>query len=389
MSAVALLEYGAKSLQQEINAKPEVRARLLDTLGFIFTTYAEYEKAMPLLTESLQLRRQLYGEGHPELVSSLKHAGVFYYLIGNYRKARQYEREALAICERHFGPDSGLTAEMLFLVGWHISGGYTNATLLKESEQLLRRAIRIQEALYGPQDQRPVFARLALAHTLVKQERTAEGMVEVMGAIRKLAAFQGDSRPAEIISNLVRGMAAERLENWDEASARMHRALDLAKGLLGERHSFVPYFQGPIVNYLERAGDDEAAEEYLRKLVVSEREILADSPWVAFRLDELAAFLVRHERYQEAAVHYEESLRIRRAALGEDSLFVGWTLDKLADVARRQDDLVRAEQLLREALAVYDAATEDHPDTVSAWRAEAAEKLFAITSELENAGAGE
>ncbi len=334
MSAVELLEYGAKSLDQQVNVKPQVRARLLDTLGFIFTTYAEYELARPLVDEALKLRSELYTDDHPELAESLKNAGVFYYLIGDYRRARRYEREALAICERYFGPDSGPTAEMLFLVGWHISAGYTNPTLLKESEQLLRRAIKIQDTLYGQPDLRAIFSRLALAYTLLQQQRTLEAMMLISGAIQKIGAAQGDSRPAEIISNMIAGMAAEQQQDWEQAVKKMERALELTKSVFGERHSFVPYFQSPIAGYLEQAGNDEAAEKMLRKFVDAEREILADSPWVAFRLGDLAAFLLRHQRYQEAEQQYEESLRIFRTALGEDSLFVGSSLKSLADIAQ-------------------------------------------------------
>ncbi len=380
MSAVELLEIGAQSLDGKFNAKAEVRAQLMDTLGFIFSTYAEYETAKPLLDESLRLRRELYGNDSPQLAESLKHAGVFYYLIGDYRKARQYEREALAICEQHFGPDSGETAEMLFLVGWHISGGYTNPALLKESEQLLRRAIKIQEQLYGAMNQRPIFTRLALAYSLILQERTVEAMFLVSGAVKKLGDLQGDPRPTEIISSMVAGMAAEKREDWELAATKMGRALELTKVVFGERHSFVPYFQGPIAKYLEKAGQDDKAEEYLRTLIESERTIMDRSPWVAFRLDEYAQFLTRHERYAEAEQHYQESLEIRRAALGDDSMYIGFTLNALADLAEKQGDGEQAEQLYRDAIASYDSVTKDHPDTVAQWRREAAENLAAMTS---------
>lgn len=377
LSAVALLEYGAESLDRKLSGRPEVRARLLDTLGFIFTTYAEYARAEPLLDEALRLRRELFNGDHPQLADSLKNSGVFYYLTGNYRKARKYEREALAIRQRHFGPASGPAAEMMFILGWHISGGYTNASLLRESEQLLRRSIKIQESLYAADDQRLVFARIALAHTLLQLERPAEGMLQVTKALQGLNEAKGDSRPGEIMSSFVRGLAAERMQNWEEAKARMGHALEVTKEMFGERHSFVPYFQGPIAKYLERAGDHEAAEDYLRRLVEAERRIFSEGHWVAFRLDDLAAFLVRQGQFEEAQRQYEEALQIRHKAVGPDSLFVGLNLKLLAEVAEMQGDLTRARQLYRESLAVYDAAAEDHPETVAAWRADVARALEA------------
>lgn len=382
MSAVELLEYGARSIDQETGMKPEVKARLMDTLGFIFSAYAEYELAKPLLDESLRLRRDLYASDAPELADSLKHAGIFYYLIGDYRRARQYEREALAICERHYGPESGQTAEMLFLVGWHNSGGNTNPTLLDESERMLRRAHKIQESLYGDEDMRPVFTRFALVYTLLAQNRTLEGMMLVNAAVQKMTKAKGDPRPAEIISSMLAGMAAEKQEKWDQAAEQMGRALKLTKEVFGERHSFVPYFEGPIAKYLEKAGKDDQAEAYLRRLVASERDIFDNSPWVAFRLDELAMFLTRHQRYPEAVELYEEGLRIRRATLGEDSIYIGWTLNKLATVAKQQGEFKKALELLTQALAVYDSGTVDHPDTIAEWRAEAAKNLETINNEF-------
>jgi len=382
MSAVALLQYGAESIDKQVGVKPEVRAQLMDTLGFIFSTYAEYELAKPLLDESLKLRRELYGDDAPELAESLKHAGIFYYLIGDYRRAREYEGEALRICERNFGPEHPLTAEMLFIVGWHISGGNSNATLLEESEQLLRRAIKIQEKLYGAEDQRPISARLALAYTLILKERTVEAMFLVSGAIKKISKAKGDPRPGEIFSNMVAGMAAEKKEDWKQATANMNRALELTKAVFGERHSFVPYFEAPIAVYLEKSGDDEKAEEFLRKLVDFERGIFPDSPWVAFRLDELAMFLTRHQRYPEAIKHFEEALKIRREALGEDSIYIGWTLNAMADVINKQGDTEQAKQLVIRALQAYDAA-KDHPETIAVWRADANKNLAALKNGTE------
>lgn len=272
---------------------------------------------------------------------------------------------------------------MMFIVGWHISGGNTNPALLDESEQLLRRTIKVQEELHGTEDQRPIFTRLALAYTLILKERTVEAMFLVSGAVKKLSIAKGDTRPGEIITNMVAGMAAEKKQDWKQATENMTRALELTKAVFGERHSFVPYFEGPIANYLEKSGEDDKAEAFLRKHVDTERELYADGPWVAFRLDELAAFQMRHKRYDEATRNYEEAMRIRRATLGDDSIYIGWTFNALAMLARDQGDTAKAKTLLGEALSQYDTAAKDHPDTIALWRAEAASNLEAINSETD------
>ncbi|MBX3415821.1 MAG: serine/threonine protein kinase [Pirellulales bacterium] len=375
MSAVGLLEYGAKTLDDRISTKSEVRARLMNTLGFIFTTYAEFDTAMPLLNESLKIRREIFDDNHPELAQSLKDSGLFYFLWGDYRKAREYDREALAIRQRHFGPKSGPAADTMFQLGWHISTGYTNATLLKESEQLLREAITIQESLYGPKDQRTIFSRLALAYTLIAQERTGEAMLLAVAATKQLSAANGDQRPAGIISNMVLGMAAERKEQWHEAVDHMRKSQELARGVLGERHPIVLYFQTPIVNYLERAGEYAAAEQSLRDLVEAERRSVPEGPWVSYRLEDLAHFLSRRNRYDEADRCYEEALRMRRKTLGEDSLLVGSILNSMGEAALQHGDLARADKLFQESISVYDTATEDHPVTVEEWRTLAVNNL--------------
>ena len=231
--------------------------------------------------------------------------------------------------------------------------------------------------------QRPIFARLALAYSLILQDRTVEAMFLVSGAVKKLGDLQGDSRPTEIISNMMAGLAAEKREDWEQATERMGRALELTKGLFGERHSFIPYFEAPIAGYMEKAGQSEEAEAYLRRLVASERDIYQNGPWVAFRLDDLATFLIRHERYDEAEGHYREALQIRRDALTEDSMYIGFTLNALGEVAQKQGNLKKAEQLFRDAIDVYETATDDHPDTVSEWRRVAEQNLKASTGDAE------
>jgi tetratricopeptide (TPR) repeat protein len=125
----------------------------------------------------------------------------------------------------------------------------------------------------------------------------------------------------------------------------------------------------------------------LRELVAAERKIYPQGHWVSFRLDDLAGFLARHQRFEEAEQCYQDALAVRKSAHNEDSLFIGANLNNLAEIARKQGDLARAEEFCRQALAVYDRATEDHPETVALWRAEAAENLVAIQKEMESAAA--
>jgi serine/threonine protein kinase len=71
ITAKEILDRGVKNIGDELKDQPLVRATLQDTMGRVYTSLALYEPAEVLLREALATRRNLLGNDHPDVATSL------------------------------------------------------------------------------------------------------------------------------------------------------------------------------------------------------------------------------------------------------------------------------------------------------------------------------
>jgi tetratricopeptide (TPR) repeat protein len=66
-------------------------------LGNISTELGDYAAARDYYLRALAIRRQAFGEAHPEVAYSLNNLGNVFERLGGYSAARDYFEQALAI----------------------------------------------------------------------------------------------------------------------------------------------------------------------------------------------------------------------------------------------------------------------------------------------------
>ena len=86
-------------------AQPVVQARLMNTMGNVYSSLALYDDSRPLLEETLATRRDVLGDRHPDVAESLNDLATLQRKIGHYEEARPLYEESLSIREEALGPD--------------------------------------------------------------------------------------------------------------------------------------------------------------------------------------------------------------------------------------------------------------------------------------------
>ena len=116
---------------------------------------------------------------------------------------------------------------------------------------------------------------------------------------------------------------------------------------------------------LKEAGDYAGAEPlYRRALVIDEKALGPDHPYVGGDLNNLASLLVAKDDYAGAEQLYRRALAIDEKALGPDHHALGRDLNNLANLLKAKGDYAGAEPLYRRALAIDEKALgPDHPNT--------------------------
>ena len=94
-----LLDEGAKQIDRGLRDQPEVRARMMDTIGVAYVNLGLYGEALPLLEGALEIRRRLLAEEAPEVAESLNNLGWLLRKKGDVKAAEPliHSRDGLVV----------------------------------------------------------------------------------------------------------------------------------------------------------------------------------------------------------------------------------------------------------------------------------------------------
>ncbi len=191
VTARELLDSGARRLQAGLQDQPETKAALLSTVGAVYDSLGQYQDAVPILNESLQLQAQSHETSHVDTLLELGHARV---RMGDFRGAEQSLQEALHLAQTDFGAKSLESGHALWDLG-----------MLRNEQGQYSRA----KELY----------------------------------IRSLAIFEQTSAPPTDVSQVLDDLATvyTREQQWELAKQTEERALDIDRRVLGDDHPRVAY----------------------------------------------------------------------------------------------------------------------------------------------------
>ncbi len=318
ITAREILDKGAVQIDQELEAQPAIRARLMETIGTVYRSLGLFEKAGSMLERALELKRSTYGDNDINVADTLHNLGIVFDDQGKYEEAASLFRKSLDIRSSQLGPDDPEVARSLnslAIVRW-------NQGKNAEAEPLLERSLAIKEKALGPDHP-------DLANTLI---------------------------------NL--GVLKHSQRKYDEAETLFKRALAISEKNLGADHPDL----GGILNNLGSLYEDqgrraEAEPLYTRCLKIWEKALGTEHPDVAIAVHNLANLYRNLAKYAEAEPLYLRSLAIFEKTLGADHPYVGISLRERANLYRDQGKYAEAEPLYLRSLAIFDKSPgENQPN---------------------------
>lgn len=335
-----LLRRGAIRLRTQLRGQPLVRARLLDTLGGVYTDLGLFDEARPLLLEALAIRERLRGSGHPEVAATLVRLGALAHLSGH-GDAVSLFRRALALREARFGPEHPEVADVLNKLGAALAA----RGRFDEAEVTLRRALALGERLWGERDPRVAKVLHNLSGIAYYRGRAAEAerLLERSLAIREAALASDDPDLAGSFEALA--LVRQRQGRVAEAAALLERQLATVEKIYGREH---PEVARVLLNLgLARAelGEDDDARRLLeRALAMAERTVKPGQPLLARALVSLADHHLEHSRFAAAEPLYRRYLAQRTAGATDpqrDAALANWA--RLLRATGRDAEAARVE----------------------------------------------
>jgi tetratricopeptide (TPR) repeat protein len=172
-------------------------------LGVLLINKGAYPEAEVVLRRSETIYRDVYGGDANYSVGAVKaNLGWLYFLKGDYIRAEEEDKKALALLRQYLGPEQLLTASTAATLGLALSRGGKAA----EGETYLRDALAIRKKVLPPDAIWIPYTESALGESLATQKRYAEAepfLVNGHGALQSKLGEQ-DKRTIEARQRLAK-----------------------------------------------------------------------------------------------------------------------------------------------------------------------------------------
>ena len=321
VTARDLLDQAASTIDQEMEAAPVNRARLMHIIGMAYVNLGDYDNGQVLMNRALEVRREVFGPDSLEVADSLNRLGNFHREFGRIGPAEAALREALEIRERLAdGPDTDLADSYNnFGLFQRSIGNYQQAI------EMLNRALAMHEAVTGPDaiNQGAPLHNLAQAHHALGHYREARRLLQ---------------RSLEV----KRGVGLENRATYANSLAAL-ASVETDMGLL-----------------------DEALEHRSRALEIRRIAYTEAHPSLVAGLTGMAATLIAADRLDEAQALIDEALPLAAEIAGAEGTQVARVLIQRGKLALRRGDIEAAVHDLSRATNIrLDNLGDQHP---AVWR---------------------
>ncbi len=383
VTAREVLDAGVAKIRTELHDEPEVRARLLATMGTVYRGLGLYREARPLLEQALATRRQVYGGIHLDVARSELALASLLRRLGEFDAARPHYESALRIRETLYGvSDTGVVTAIVGLANLEQETGdydgarrlyqrgydiLSTASRLDSSEatgilfnyglllqqtgetpravELLQRCIRTRERLDGPRDVN-LASDLALLGTAKLDLDDVDGAVRDLERARDLClARLGPDHidTAEALADL--GLGYRRAKRYADAHAVEMRALERFRTILGPSHPTTAKVADNLAGILYDMGDERAALRYTEQAVaVLSAPPVRDSLGLGVTYANASAIAgacgeaAKAARYATLALRCLDEDSVVRTADGAQAQ---WTLARVAEASGREAEAAR------------------------------------------------
>jgi len=303
-----LVDRGVGRVRTELADQPEVRVRMLATLGEVYTNLGLYGEAQELLEEALA--------AIPASSDGLRDRAAVLTLLAE-----------LADRRNSYVAIDTLTAAVLSIYatqGW-------------APDSLYASALSYRGGALG---------------MLGRHEEAVAHHEEAIALVRRWEP--GGKRYAAMLNNLATYYA--NIDEHAKAEPLLREAIEIDRGIFGPDHPELATAYNNLASTIHYQGRRAEAEPYYREaLEIGRMAFGPDHPHVAFFSENLATLLDDLARYDEAEPYYRDALRILESSLDAEDPRLATLRRNLALNRHAVGAYGEAEALLRASLAALEA----------------------------------
>ncbi len=303
-----ILDQTAERVGKEMTNQPEVEAELSSLIGKLYEQIGNYGRAEDMERLALANNRRYFGEKSRQAATSLNDLALEFMAQHKLPEAEAADREALAIRRRVLGEENADTATSINDLG----AVYRDEGRLTEAEALAREALGIRRRVFPNEN------------------------MDVADSLRNLSITLGNEG------------------KWAESEDMAREVLAIRIHVLGPAHQYVASALQDVAWVVDNRDKLEEAEKLDREVLAMRRKLLGpDHREVAFALQSLGYITRQRGKLNESYSFLTEALAMQRKVLREDDSDTLTTLDSLASTLEAEGKLLEVENVRREVLALW------------------------------------
>ncbi|MCW9017050.1 MAG: tetratricopeptide repeat protein, partial [Kangiellaceae bacterium] len=230
----------AKNKLEKLDNQPEVKATILELMGRVYSSVAEYEQGESLAYEALVITRQLYGiDSERALASEKKLLRMKSERIGGMDESPlPNTQKLLDRAVSALGNQNPVTLEIKRDLAIHLykkAERLNDDSLRKKSIKMIEEIIENYLQLYGPLDKKVITNQVNLATMMLRIQDI--GVEKPINLTRTALTAAIESLGEEnYYTNVIKGnlgLLFKRIENYQEAEVLLEEAVEAIQKLVG------------------------------------------------------------------------------------------------------------------------------------------------------------
>jgi tetratricopeptide (TPR) repeat protein len=347
-----------------LEAVPAEATRLLDHAAIYLLTRGEVQAAMAVFERAYDVRRDKFGDDHPDTLTSASGLAFNLSWLGEYQRARALDEDTLARRRRVLGedhPDTLASASQLAL-GLFGLGNY------QQARELLEETLSRQRRILG--DDHPDTLLLARNLGLVLRElgdyrQARQLQTDTLARLRQIL---GEDHPETLFSAGILGLVLWSQGDYRQARQLLNDILTRSRQILAEDHSttlMLAEFLGRVLWSL--GGDYQRARQLQTDTLTRLRRVLGEDHHLTLRSASLLGLTLGSlGEYQQARQLQTDTLTRLRRVLGDDHPETLSSASRLATDLHALGEHTQGRHLQTDTLTRLSRVLGDnHPDTLT------------------------
>jgi tetratricopeptide (TPR) repeat protein len=327
----------------------EMMANIYHSCGVAYDIQEEYDKALEMYTESLQLKKEVYGDDNSSLTDTMSNMGRAFYNQEKYDKALEMYAELRQVLEAIYGYEDSSIADTINNMGnvYDSQGEYDKAL------EMYEESLRIKRAICGDDHSSVADIMSNMGNVYDSQEKYDKALEVYAESLRISRAIYGLDHPsiAKILDKMALAYGGQG-EN-DKALEMYTESLRIRKVLYGNAHPSIAMTLDNLAMVYGTQGEyDKVLEMYTESLLISENVYGREHPSIALILLNIATVYSSQGEYDKALEIYKESLRISEIVYGRDHPSIANIMTKMGEAYFNQGKFYKALEMCTESLRI-------------------------------------